>query len=44
MSTLMSSVICSHFNMQEEDIIKHANTMCHVFILVVKNVNMSMTL
>ena len=29
----MSSVVYLHFSMQEEDILEHANDMCHLCIL-----------
>ena len=33
LSVLMASVICLYFSMQEEDILKHTNDMCHLCTL-----------
>ena len=30
----MASVMCSHFNMQEEDVLEQGNDKCHLYILV----------
>ena len=30
----MASAMCSHFNMQEEDVLEQDNDKCHLYILV----------
>ena len=34
LSVLMASVMCSHFSMQEEDVLEQGNDKCHLYILV----------
>ena len=33
LSVLMARVMCSHFSIQEEDILEHTNAKCHLHTL-----------